>query len=103
MPEATRSNAPVLSVRTALALALGLGLAWVDTRPTWDDTGVMAFLVLIVSAAAGAAGVRPWLAAACVAGPIAVAGLSKGNVGTLLALVLAYAAASTVALIRRRA
>ena len=38
-----------------LALALGLGglLTYVDTRPTWDDTGVTAAALLVTAALLG--------------------------------------------------
>ncbi len=36
-----------------LAFALGLGIGWVDTRPTWDDAGITVGAVLIVAAGFG--------------------------------------------------
>ncbi len=36
-----------------LAFALGLVIGWVDTRPTWDDTGITVGAVLIVAAVFG--------------------------------------------------
>ncbi len=44
------------------AALVGLGVAYVDSRPTWDDTGITAGVLLIAAAAAAAlAGRRPWL------------------------------------------
>ncbi len=49
------------------AVALGLMIAWVDTRPTWDDTGITVFALLIGSGIIGLlAGKRPWLFALAV-------------------------------------
>ncbi len=36
-----------------LAFALGLVIGWVDTRPTWDDTGITVGAILIVAAGFG--------------------------------------------------
>jgi hypothetical protein len=46
---------------------LGVGIAWMDSRPTWDDTGVTA-VALVGGAAIFAAisGRRPWLIALAV-------------------------------------
>jgi hypothetical protein len=46
----------------AAAVALGLAIAYLDSRPGWDDAGVTAFALLLF---AGAFGVivlyRPWV------------------------------------------
>jgi hypothetical protein len=42
------------TLAVALTLAGGVAIGWVDSRPTWDDTGVTAFALLLV-AAVGAA------------------------------------------------
>ncbi len=36
-----------------LAFALGIVIGWVDTRPTWDDTGITVGALAIVSAGFG--------------------------------------------------
>lgn len=42
--------------------AIGLTLGYLDSRPSWDDTGITAALLLLSSAmAAGLSGRRPWL------------------------------------------
>jgi hypothetical protein len=50
-----------------LALALGLAIAWFDSRPHWDDAGITAGMLLIGSAAL-ALGVRrrAWMIALAV-------------------------------------
>jgi hypothetical protein len=47
----------------ALAAAvIGLTLGYLDSRPSWDDTGITAALLLLTSAmVAGLSGRRPWL------------------------------------------
>jgi uncharacterized membrane protein len=36
-----------------LSIGLGLLIAWIDSRPTWDDTGVTAAMILVVAAIIG--------------------------------------------------
>jgi hypothetical protein len=86
---------------SALTLGAGLVIAWVDTRPHWDDTGVTAGALMLAAAAASLFGVAPWLAAALVAGPVLVAEISA-NFGVLLAIPFALAGAFAAALCRRR-
>ena len=44
------------------AVLIGIGIAYVDSRPTWDDTGVTAFALLTSAAVFGLARPqRPWL------------------------------------------
>jgi hypothetical protein len=46
----------------ALAVCVGLFFAWIDSRPGWDDAGVMAGILLASSMICGcAAPRRPWL------------------------------------------
>jgi hypothetical protein len=46
----------------ALALAIGLAIAYVDSRPTWDDAGITAVSLLLAAAIFGLiAPQRPWL------------------------------------------
>jgi hypothetical protein len=43
------------------ALAAGAAILWIDSRPTWDDTGITAGLLLLTSAGFGMAEPRqPW-------------------------------------------
>ncbi|HTV16485.1 MAG TPA: hypothetical protein VME68_17330 [Acidobacteriaceae bacterium] len=45
-----------------LALTLGLAIAWVDSRPRWDDTGITAGALFLSAAAVTLASPRrPWL------------------------------------------
>ena len=44
------------------AVAIGLAIGYVDSRPTWDDTGITVSLILLTSSlVAGLSGRRPWL------------------------------------------
>jgi hypothetical protein len=44
------------------AAAIGVAIAYVDSRPTWDDTGVTVSLILLTAAiVAGISGRWPWL------------------------------------------
>jgi hypothetical protein len=86
---------------SALLLCAGLAIAWIDTRPEWDDTGITAGLILLASGLGSLAGIQPWLTAAIVVGPILVAELSGGT-GVLLAIPIALAGAFSGAFIRRQ-
>jgi hypothetical protein len=86
---------PMLKFLLPLAILLGLFFCYVDTRPTWDDTGVMA-LALAISAAifAGIDAQRPWLWALAVGIwiPLVEITISHGF-GSLIALAFAFAGA----------
>jgi hypothetical protein len=78
-----------------IAVCVGLLVAYIDSRPNWDDTGVTAGAVLLTCGVWGAlAPERPWLWALAVgiwlpAYEIA----STRNFGSLLALIFAFAGA----------
>jgi hypothetical protein len=78
-----------------IALAFGLALAYVDSRPNWDDTGVLAAALLIGSGLFGALRPRtPWLWALAIGLWIpAVNIIRTQNVGSMLALGLAFVGA----------
>jgi hypothetical protein len=95
-----RWSAQVL-LGSAAALCAGLGIAWVDSRPGWDDAGLTAAALVITAALASLARVPPWLAAVLVAGPMLVAELSSGT-GVLLAIPFAIAGACAGVFVRRR-
>jgi hypothetical protein len=74
-----------------IALILGTLIAWVDSRPTWDDTGITAGVLLLLSAGFGA--VRPrfaWLWALALGAWIPLVGIVIAhNFSSLLALGIA--------------
>jgi hypothetical protein len=79
-------------------------LAYVDSSPGWDDTGVSAAAVLGVS---GLFGVlyppRPWLWELAVGTWIPVLGIAtEFNYPSLLALVFSFAGAYAGAVVRRK-
>jgi hypothetical protein len=79
----------------AVAVLAGLFSAYVDSRPTWDDTGILAFGILIVSGLITLLGARrPWLIALAVGIWIPLYWIvTTQNYGSLLALVFAFAGA----------
>jgi hypothetical protein len=88
-------------VACAGALAAGLGIAWMDSRPTWDDTGISAAALFVASGVAAALGVRWWLAALLVAGPLLVAEWRGMGPGLLLPPAIALIGGVLGALVHR--
>lgn len=85
-----------------IAPCLGLLIAYVDSRPTWDDTGISVLAVLAASGGLGLLGPkRPWLWALAVGIWIPLyAILWTHNYGAVLALVFAFVGAYTGAALR---
>jgi hypothetical protein len=88
-----RAASPKEILVLVAALVIGLAIAYVDSRPTWDDSGISAF-------ALPAAGVliglmirrRPWLYALALGIWLPLWGaLAKGNLGLLLILPIPFA------------
>jgi len=68
--------------RTGLGLGVllaGLAIAWMDTRPGWDDTGITAGALALCAALGALGGLRPWLAAALTVLPLLAAELPGGT------------------------
>ena len=90
-------------VLMACAVALGLLIAWADSRPGWDDTGISAGALLIASAVFGL--MRPeraWRWALAVGIWIPLYGsLWTRNSGSVIALIPAFLGAYIGAGIRR--
>ncbi len=86
-----------------VALLLGGFSALVDSLPTWDDTGVLAFGILISCALLGSFGpARPWRWALAVGSWIPLHDIiSNRGYTSLLALGFAFAGAYVGATIRR--
>jgi len=65
-------NAPVQPLRAwfgrrdaflvVLSIGIGLVIAYLDSQPGWDDTGITATMLLLLAAlVSGISGRRPWL------------------------------------------
>lgn len=79
----TRSLLQVFGV--VLVMCAGIAIAWIDSRPTWDDAELTAAAVVVVAAAGSLAQVPAWLTATLAVGPLLVAELA-GGAGVLLAV-----------------
>jgi hypothetical protein len=92
-----------------IATALGLAIALVDARPTWDDTGIRAGVLLVTAFIVSAlAGRRPWLWALLVGVWVpAITAVNGGDPAAVLALAFAvlgaYAGYASSRLRRRAA
>lgn len=88
----------------AIALVGGLAIGYVDSRPSWDDTGVTALSLLFVGGiGAVVAGRAPWAVAALGGIWVALFELSSlGSGGPLAALVFSGIGAAIGWLVARR-
>lgn len=79
----------------SIALLSGLLIAYVDSRPTWDDTGITAGAILLASSLLAMTGFRrPWLLALAIGSWIPIWGIVfTHNFASILALALAFVGA----------
>jgi hypothetical protein len=85
-----------------VAVCFGAAITWIDTRPTWDDTGITAAMILVATATLGFAGPsRAWVFALAVSLWIPIFGLLHGNHATLIALAVGFLGAYAGAAARR--
>jgi hypothetical protein len=86
-----------------LAVGFGLLIAYVDSRPNWDDTGLVASAIVAGCGLLGLAEPRyPWLWALAVGVWIPAFGIVQfHNYGSLLALAFAFAGAYSGAAFRK--
>ena len=88
-------------------MAAGLALAWIDTRPGFDDTGVLVVLLAVAATAAvllaGSPSIgRGWLLGILVGGPTPILEIMNGGqAASLAALVVALAAALLASILLR--
>jgi hypothetical protein len=88
----------------ALALAVGVAVAWLDSRPGWDDTGITAgLLVLGTALVAVIDGRRPWLWTLVVGAPLPIVELPAGGGSAALVALLFAAVGASLGLLARRA
>lgn len=87
-----------------IAVLFGLLMAWIDTRPNWDDTGVEIFLILVGTGVLGfLAKQKPWLIALATGISIPLYGIIiHQSFGGIIALVPAFVGAYTGYLIRKK-
>jgi len=80
------------NVLLALGALAGLFFAYVDSRPTWDDTGILAGAILLTCGLIALIGYRrPWLLALMVGAWIPLRGIFiTHNYFSLLALIIAF-------------
>ena len=76
----------------AIAIIAGLFFAYVDSRPTWDDTGVLAGAILLTCGLIMVLGYQhPWLLALAVGAWIPLWGIFiTHNYESILALAIAF-------------
>jgi hypothetical protein len=86
-----------------VAVGLGLLIAWIDSRPNWDDTGITAFALFASCGLFGAfMPKRPWFWAIAIGIWIPIFGVvMHRNFGSLLALVFAFAGAYAGSLLHK--
>ena len=79
-----------------MALAIGAGIGYVDSRPTWDDTGITVGALLLAGGLLGY--LRPhssWITGLLLGIPVLVFNyLLQGNLQALAALAVSLIAAS---------
>ena len=86
-----------------LAVAMGAAIAWMDSRPHWDDTGITVGSLLLSAALLGAMGpqrawiwglaVGVWLPLHLIAGAVTAHRVTLGTAGYLVILAFPMAGA----------
>lgn len=97
------SGSTTQKVFAILALIAGLGFAYIDSRPSWDDTGILVGAILLTCGLLALLGFRrPWLLALLVGVWIPLHGiLISHNFGSIIALVPAFLGAYAGWMLRR--
>ena len=83
---------PMQKLLLTIAAVSGLFVTYVDSRPTWDDAGITAGVILLLCGLIALSGYKlPWLLALMVGVWIPLYGiLVTHNYGSVLALVIAF-------------
>ena len=85
-----------------IAMGTGLAIAWIDSRPRWDDTGITVGLLVLASAVFGALRpAKPWVWGLAVGVWIPLIGIGHRNPSALLALAAALFGAYLGAILRK--
>jgi hypothetical protein len=92
---ALKGEPAMFKILLPVAVCLGLSIAYVDSRPNWDDTGITALALVLSCGVLGVLGPeRPWLWALAIGAWIPAYGIaSSRNFGSLLAIVFAFVGA----------
>jgi hypothetical protein len=90
-----------LSMLGGLALVAGAAIAWVDSRPNWDDTGITVGALFLCSGFAAFLGLRWWVSAVLVACPLILVEFRSAGWGLLVALALTGGGSMLGALLHR--
>lgn len=77
-------------VAVMLSVAIGVVIAYVDSRVTWDDAGITAGALFVTSAVAAAVSPRAaWIVGFATGLPVVAFNIAlHGNVGSLFAIVV---------------
>lgn len=105
-------NAPMYPLRAwfgrrdaflvVLAIGIGLVIAYVDASPKWDDTGITATMLLLMTALiSGISARRPWLWAILVGAWIPILEFSSAGWAGLIAIGVAAVGATAGYLLAR--
>ena len=98
MPEKRR-----FVILLAISLAAGLAIGWVDSRPTWDDTGITVGALFLASAVFGfLMPSRAWVWGLTVGlGVPLFSFLSHGNPAAFVSIIIAFVGSFAGAFARR--
>ncbi len=93
MSEMKKKNTTAL----VMSVLLGISIAWMDTRPHWDDTGISVLMILTSAFICGLLSHRrTWLIALAIGVWIPLFNIiSAGNFGSMLAILPAFIGAYT--------
>ena len=91
-------------IQLFLAITTGFIIAWIDSRPNWDDTGISVTMVFVAAIIFGYfTSQKPWLTALAVSLWIPLFEIvSTQNFGTLLALIPGFAGAYLGYILKRK-
>ena len=83
---------PLFLTALVIAILLGISIAYIDTRPHWDDTGISVLMILIAAFISGLLSPqRTWLIALAVGVWIPLFNIiTARNFGSLIALIPAF-------------
>lgn len=87
---------------TTIMFVAGVAIAWIDSRPAWDDAGITAGAILVSASLGAVLGVRPWLSAILVVAPLLLAEFETSGAGVLIAPLVAFVGAYGGALARHQ-